>query len=190
MAKRSIRAAICPIGCFGANTLPAGIDLFMIRNQLAYQLRFDFPGAQSVRARPCDNQKVVGRLQFSSVLPKNFSYTTLHTVPSYGTPDFTGYGNPKSGLFGAPRNINNNEVPRSLSPVLALNLQEFPAFSDSYPRWEGAFSVDYRFARFAGVDTVSRLRPFARLALITLRPPGLAMRARNPWRRRRFTLLG
>jgi len=37
---------------------------------------------------------------------------------------------------------------------------------------------------------VRRLRPFARRAPITLRPPRVAMRARNPWVRLRRTLLG
>jgi hypothetical protein len=36
----------------------------------------------------------------------------------------------------------------------------------------------------------SRTRPLARLALITLRPALVAMRARKPWRRFRFSLLG
>jgi hypothetical protein len=43
---------------------------------------------------------------------------------------------------------------------------------------------------FGGMETVSRLRPFARLRLRTLRPPGVAMRARNPWVRLRRVLLG
>jgi hypothetical protein len=37
---------------------------------------------------------------------------------------------------------------------------------------------------------VSRLRPLARLALMTFRPPRVAMRERNPCRRLRFKLLG
>ena len=35
-----------------------------------------------------------------------------------------------------------------------------------------------------------RLRPFARRAASTRRPPGVAMRARKPWRRLRTSLLG
>jgi hypothetical protein len=35
-----------------------------------------------------------------------------------------------------------------------------------------------------------RLRPFARRAAITRRPPGVAIRARKPWRRLRISLLG
>src|SRR5699024_9041624 len=37
---------------------------------------------------------------------------------------------------------------------------------------------------------VRRLRPFARREPMTLRPPRVAMRARNPWVRLRRTLLG
>lgn len=37
---------------------------------------------------------------------------------------------------------------------------------------------------------VRRTRPLARRALITLRPPKVAMRARKPWVRARFRVLG
>jgi len=42
----------------------------------------------------------------------------------------------------------------------------------------------------AGVQALSRLRPRARRAATTLRPPLVAMRARKPWRRLRTRLLG
>jgi hypothetical protein len=41
-----------------------------------------------------------------------------------------------------------------------------------------------------GIHALSRLRPRARRAAITLRPPFFAMRARKPWRRLRTSLLG
>jgi hypothetical protein len=44
--------------------------------------------------------------------------------------------------------------------------------------------------RLGGTLTVSRLRPLARLRLSTLRPPGVAIRARNPCVRLRLILLG
>ena len=40
---------------------------------------------------------------------------------------------------------------------------------------------NYVRARFGGTVTVNRLRPLARRRLMTLRPPGVAMRARKPW---------
>jgi len=39
-------------------------------------------------------------------------------------------------------------------------------------------------------QTLRRLRPFARRALMTRRPPGVFMRARKPWVRTRLILLG
>jgi hypothetical protein len=48
----------------------------------------------------------------------------------------------------------------------------------------------YLRGRFGGTVTVSRLRPLARLRRSTLRPPGVAMRARNPCVRFRLMLLG
>ena len=43
---------------------------------------------------------------------------------------------------------------------------------------------------FVGVEGARRLRPRARRALMTLRPPAVAMRTRNPWVRRRAIRLG
>lgn len=53
-----------------------------------------------------------------------------------------------------------------------------------------AFLRGYVRARLGGTDTVNFLRPLARRRLITLRPPGVAMRARKPWVRLRLILLG
>lgn len=45
-------------------------------------------------------------------------------------------------------------------------------------------------ARQNVVYALRRLRPLARRALITARPPGVAMRARKPWVRLRLIMLG
>lgn len=42
----------------------------------------------------------------------------------------------------------------------------------------------------SSLQIATRLRPFARRALRTFRPPRVAIRARNPWLRCRFKLLG
>lgn len=54
----------------------------------------------------------------------------------------------------------------------------------------GAFRKTGRRCRWRRRQTVSRARPLARRALITLRPPRVRMRARKPWSRFRFRLLG
>jgi hypothetical protein len=48
----------------------------------------------------------------------------------------------------------------------------------------------YVRARFGGTVTVNRLRPLARRRLMTLRPPGVSMRARKPCVRFLLILLG
>ena len=53
--------------------------------------------------------------------------------------------------------------------------------ADARRKTEGAAQRGY---------AVSRLRPLARLALMTFRPPRVAMRERNPCRRLRLRLLG
>ena len=45
-------------------------------------------------------------------------------------------------------------------------------------------------ARQRGPAGVSRLRPLSRRALITLLPPGVAIRIRKPWVLRRYAFFG
>lgn len=58
---------------------------------------------------------------------------------------------------------------------------EIGGFAQTSCFWEGKHPTAY---------ALSRLRPFARRRLNTLRPFLVAMRARNPWVRLRFKLLG
>jgi len=48
----------------------------------------------------------------------------------------------------------------------------------------------YERACFGGIVTDNFFRPFALLRFITLRPPGVAIRARKPWVLLRLILLG
>ena len=54
----------------------------------------------------------------------------------------------------------------------------------------GPFMLQVRKRGDAARQADSRLRPRARRALSTLRPPFVARRARKPWRRLRTSLLG
>gem|GEM_PF-2626810 len=124
------------------------------------------------------------------MLSKNLPYPALHSIPSDRSPHLAAYGETEPASSGRCRNADDDEVPSSPRSALALHPQVFPALSDACPRWECEIASGYRFARFVGVDTVNRFRPFARLALSTLRPPGLDIRVRKPCLRRRLTLLG
>jgi hypothetical protein len=55
---------------------------------------------------------------------------------------------------------------------------------------EPAASTENVLAAQRGPVGVSRCRPLKRRAFRTLRPPGLAMRMRNPWVLRRYAFLG
>ncbi len=69
-----------------------------------------------------------------------------------------------------------------------------------FTRWNSSSSLRRYLFSIAGIrleqfegpmdQTVSLLRPFSRRALRTLRPPGVRMRARNPWLLLRFLFLG
>lgn len=77
----------------------------------------------------------------------------------------------------------------SLCRVFRAGFEETPCASgrDAPVSAEGPY---YRRPGLGGVVTVRRLRPFARRRFITSLPPGVAIRARKPWRRRRLRLLG
>jgi len=76
-----------------------------------------------------------------------------------------------------------------LAAPVALESQEIPPRPDAPHPWQTLIDF-YLRALFGGVITASLLRPLARRRLITILPPGVAIRARNPWRRRRLRLLG
>ncbi len=60
---------------------------------------------------------------------------------------------------------------------------EISGVSKAHSRWKTEGITQRGYA-------LSRLRPLARLALMTFRPPRVAIRERNPCRRLRFKLLG
>jgi hypothetical protein len=78
-------------------------------------------------------------------------------------------------------------VPESVT----LRGDKFGAAMKPVRRRESATSASRGYPGcFGGIDMASRARPFARLRLSTLRPPGVAIRARKPWVRSRRRLCG
>lgn len=67
-----------------------------------------------------------------------------------------------------------------------LYAHEVGSFADPFPSWQRAGDDDY----FLAIVTERRSRPFRRRRDRTLRPPGVCMRLRNPWVRRRLLLWG
>jgi len=80
----------------------------------------------------------------------------------------------------AESNVQNVEKKPQRAKV--LELRSFPSLNPGI-RQSSAYLVGSN-------QTLRRLRPLALRALRTLRPPRVAMRARNPWVRLRFRLLG
>jgi hypothetical protein len=75
--------------------------------------------------------------------------------------------------------------------AMALQMTEFGAVVKAIGTREArGWATSRQPGCFAGIATVRRRRPLARRRLSTLRPPGVAMRAMNPWVRFRRRLLG
>jgi hypothetical protein len=73
--------------------------------------------------------------------------------------------------------------------TLALESQELSPLAQP-ARGREALPAAPQRGCFGGIETVRRFRPFARRRLITARPPGVAMRSRNPCVLFRRLLLG
>src|SRR5262245_47122492 len=87
----------------------------------------------------------------------------------------------------------HDEVGNGVTPPLALQRQKLMPLAQTVPRRKALRPVPARqpqFGCFGGIETVSRLRPFARRRFRTSCPPGVLIRARKPCVRLRRLLLG
>jgi hypothetical protein len=88
------------------------------------QFRLDILEAQSVRARPRDDHEVMGRLQFFSMNPEKFSYSSLHSVSPHRRTDFATNGDAEPWLGLGSRNDDHCEVWTLPPAARALNPHE------------------------------------------------------------------
>ena len=104
-------------------------------------------------------------------------------------------GYPEPGRTGLPLAREHDEVCGHPAAPVALENEELAALAQAMrpgepPRSTRTVAGLFQPGCFAGMVTVSRLRPLSRRRFSTLRPPGVAIRARNPWVRLRRRLLG
>jgi hypothetical protein len=135
-----------------------------------------------------DHHDVDGRVELAPDLAHDLPHEPFDAVSHDGIPDPRADRDADSTPAPARRRLQDDEVLGVLTAPIALNPEEFPSLPES--RELGKASWLGHPGCFGGIDTVRRLRPFARRRLRTLRPPGVAMRARNPWVRFRRRLLG
>ena len=84
------------------------------------------------------------------------------------------------------QNVDGDVIDISLHTI---KVQNWDKTISTIPTWK-LISESFRNWRGLWNQTARRLRPLARRALITARPPRVFMRARKPWVRARLRLLG
>lgn len=116
---------------------------------------------------------------------ENFSHQPLDPVPHHGVAHFTANGDPQSGFSAVIVFADNDKIGGVALLAASRQSQELRSFSQAGRFWKSLRALNrhswlYVRARLGGTVTVSFLRPLALRRLSTLRPPGVAMRARNP----------
>jgi hypothetical protein len=114
--------------------------------------------------------------------------TALHAVADDRAADLLRHRDPEAHprvAVGAIANEQNEAGRRGAAA--AIGRQEIGAFRDG-GEGRGPGRLRSAASLFAQADNI--LRPRARRAARTLRPPGVALRARKPWRRLRTRRLG
>lgn len=119
----------------------------------------------------------------------DFTDPSLQTVPNDGSTHLAAHGDPETGPARASLH-EQDETVRSAFVTRTTERQELPPAAYARRLWKALALMGGHLGCFGGIETVSRFRPLARLRLKTLRPPGVAIRARKPWVRKRRVLLG
>jgi hypothetical protein len=125
---------------------------------------------------PDQNVVRIGQAMLHQQLANQRTEAPLHAVTDYGIADSFGNGNPEAQSRAIIR-AGKQDEPGPCDPQSAIGSEEISA-----PCQYG------RLGRLGQAE--SFLRPRARRARSTLRPPTVAVRARKPWRRARTRLLG
>lgn len=141
------------------------------------------------RARFRDHDHVVWR-QSSPHRAEHFSHQALDAISFDGVPDASADRDADAPERTRTRGAQYDEVLRVLAPARALYAQKVVTLPQPRALREARRRARCHPGCFGGTDAVSRFRPFARRRFSTCRPPGVAIRARNPCVRFRRRLLG
>lgn len=119
----------------------------------------------------------------------NLTHIAFETIADYGVANFARYGDTQfPPLPLAPDRVANKCAAHLLFTV-PVYIEVFGFSGEPFPTGELVLARHNRLitlTRYA----LSRFRPFWRRRRITLRPPAVAMRARNPWLRFRLIFDG
>jgi hypothetical protein len=156
-------------------SVPPAIELA----QRAFEIGEQFRKRQGEGGAPADQDVIMPALRRNSRCPNHFSQTSPHPIALDRRPNFPGN--------------REAEASRPLIPTIARLKQKrlgrylfSPGRSDEFR----AFPEALEQPRPRPGQALSLLRPRARRAASTRRPPVVAIRARKPCRRLRTSLLG
>jgi hypothetical protein len=115
---------------------------------------------------------------------------TLHPVADHGIADARADRNADPRRAIPSCSSQHDEVVCVIAPGITLHTQVIHALAQPRALREARRPARRHPGCLGGTEAVRRLRPLARRRLRTFRPPGVAMRARNPCVRLRRRLLG
>jgi len=158
------------------------------------QLIADSCRLERTRAAPRDHHHRRSRRQLRpQLLPETFAHATLHPVAHDRNPDSARHRHAQPRalrlILETPR--IDHEMGSRKSHAVSLEAQKLGAPMQPVRRGEAQLRAhSAQPGCLAGIEIARRARPFARRRLRILRPPGVAIRARNPCVRLRRRLCG
>src|SRR6185295_3534089 len=120
----------------------------------------------------------------------HLAHDPFDAVSNDGVADTTAHRDADPGRATRGRCGQHHEVGRVMTSATVLDAHVLTTLTEPRVLRKASRPASAHPGCLGGIDAVSRLRPFARRRLSTLRPPGVAMRARNPCVRLRRRLLG
>jgi hypothetical protein len=117
--------------------------------------------------------------------PEDLAYQPPDAATRGRVTDATAGSDPETGWRVLTISRDHDEVRGYAAAPVAFESEELAALPQAMRggetlRRRGSGSGLFQPGCFGGMVTVSRLRPLARRRFSTLRPPGVAIRARNP----------
>ena len=145
-------------------------------------------GLRSTRFR--NDHDVRGRGDIPPRLPDDLSEHSFDAVARDGIAHLRADRDADAAVRGRPRSRQYHELVRMMPTSIALDAKVVATPPQPRVLREARWLAVAHPGCFGGIEAVSLLRPLARRRFSTFRPPGVAMRARNPCVRFRRRLLG
>lgn len=147
------------------------------------ELLFHLSKVEGSRSRSRDDDDVHWASQLVLAAPENFAHQPPDTAARGRRADASAGRDAKPGRRVPAVSREDDEIRSQAAPTVAFEREKLAALPQAMRagktlrrRYSGAVQPGC----FGGMVTVSRLRPLSRRRFSTLRPPGVAIRVRNP----------